>query len=229
MDDIKYEYYQDLKEKKKTATGAKHKNVRHRRPMLSSDNMSKKEWKKMNGLMSEMDLGKRYTWRDLRLFDSRLIVEYINNLVRRFGCNGEDILKVLDISYASWYRHKKEIEKETGIDILIGKRKGVNGMPNDTRLAFVNFLDPEFLAPINDLDEIEEQDEGPDEPKALEQSWSPTPSEIIIRYSRLDSMENDIINEVKKRLAAEMYELLSRLKEHEEIAVTISLSKTVKD
>jgi len=234
MDDIKYEYVTDIKNKKSTARGAKHRNIKHRGCKLPHDNLTKKEWKAMNGPVTGIDMSRRYTWKELKAYDPCEIVDYINNLVRRFGCNAVDISIVLDVSRAGYFPIKRSLKEKTGLEILNGNRAGVRGMGKSIILAFADFVNPgEVTDNVVDEDTVlkpdpDNFDEGPDELKVLEQSWSPTPSEIIIRYSHLDSMENDIINEVKKRIAAEMYELLSKLEKHEEVAITISLSKNIK-
>ena len=91
MDDIKYEYVTDIKNKKSTARGAKHRNVKHRGCKLPHDNLTQKEWKTMNGPVTGIDMSRRYTWKELKAYDPYEIVDYINNLVRRFGCNAVDI------------------------------------------------------------------------------------------------------------------------------------------
>ena len=235
MDDIKYEYITDIKNKKSAARGAKHRNIKHRGCKLPHDNLTNKEWKAMNGPVTGIDMSKRYTWKELKVYDPCEIVDYINNLVRRFGCNAVDISLVLDVSKAGYFPIKKSLKEKTGLEILNGKKSGVKGMDKHTLLAFTDFLYPvevkdNIVAVVHpDPDNFDKDyNEGSSESEVTEQRWSATPSEIIVRYGHLTSMEDDIINEVKKRVEAEMYELLSKLKEHEEVAVTISLVKNIK-
>lgn len=229
MDDIKYEYITDIKNKKSAARGAKHRNVKHRRVTLPNDNLTKKEWKKMNGPVKEIDLSAKYSWSELKRFNmtSRMVADYLNNLVRRFGCNNRELCSVLDISEGTLYELKRELKNTFGQDILKGRRNGTKGMSDAVRLDWENFLNP--ATADNVIAELHPDPDNYDDPEPEEEVerkiFSPTPSEIIVRYTHITSMDGDIIGEVKKRLAAEMYEFLSKLDDDEEIFITISLSK----
>lgn len=227
MDDIKYEYITDIKNKKSTARGARYRNVKHRRVTLPNDNLTKKEWKKMNGTLKELDLSAKYSWEELKEFDARMIADYLDYLVRRFGCNNRELCSVLSISESMLYWVKKQIKSTTGKDVLKGRKNGVKGMGEAVQLDWDKFFNPTTVE--NVVAELHPDPDNYDDPEPEEEVerkvFSPTPSEIIIRYAHITSMDGDIIGEAKKRLAAEMYELLSKLDDDEEIFVTISLSK----
>lgn len=229
MDDIKYEYVEDIKQKKSTARGAKHRNVKHRRVTLPNDNLSKKEWKKMNGPLKEIDLSAKYSWNELKEFDARMIADYLDYLVRRFGCNNRELCSVLRISESMFCLVKKRIKSVTGKDILKGRKNGVKGMDEAVQLDWDNFLNP--VTADNIVAKLHPNPDNYDDPnpeKEIERKvFSPTPSEIIIRWAHIMNTDDDIISEAKKRLAAEMYELISKLDDEEEIFVTISLSKSI--
>ena len=142
MDDIKYEYITDIKNKKIAARGAKHRNVKHRRVTLPNDNLTNKEWKKMNGELKEIVLNERYTWKELKEYDIRIVADYLDHLVRRFGCNNDDLSTCLDVSSVTFHRIKNKIKSEIGREILHGKRHGVKAMDLPVQSDWDNFINP---------------------------------------------------------------------------------------
>lgn len=181
----------------------------------------------MNGPLNEIDLSAKYSWPELKRFNIRMIRDYLNNLVRRFGCNNRELCSVLDISEGTLYALKKEIRGTFGQDILKGRKNGVKGMDEAVQLDWDKFFNPTTVENVvAELRPDPDNYDGPEPEEEVERKvFSPTPSEIIVRYAHITSMDGDIIGEAKKRLAAEMYELLSKLDDEEEIFVTISLSK----
>lgn len=138
MDDIKYEYVTDIKQKKSTARGAKYKNRKHRGCSLPSDNLTNAQRKKMNGKMQEIDLNRHYTWKELKGFSALIQLDYINNLVRKWNCNNSQLMQALDISANSFYDIRKRITDATGRLFLRGRHNGVYDINLDAWERFLN-------------------------------------------------------------------------------------------
>ena len=86
LSDEEYLFRQDIKEKKKTATGAYHKvkGSKSKKCNFPSDYLTKKEKLKMNSEVKSWNLNEFYTWNDFKQMPKDLQVEYLQNLTNKY-------------------------------------------------------------------------------------------------------------------------------------------------
>lgn len=86
LSDEEYLFRQDIKEKKKTATGAyyKVKGSKSKKCNFPSDYLTKKEKLKMNSEVKSWNLNEFYTWNDFKQMPKDLQVEYLQNLTNKY-------------------------------------------------------------------------------------------------------------------------------------------------
>lgn len=103
MTDEKYEFIQDIKEKKdiaKSAYNKKRSGGKHVK--FPSDYLSKKELKKMNGDIMSYKLNEPMTWKDFKALPDDLKKEYISFLIKEFNLYGKTIAtELFNITYQS--------------------------------------------------------------------------------------------------------------------------------
>lgn len=80
MDDAEYIYKQDVKEKAITARSShKYGSSRRRRCGLSSDNLTRKEWERMNGPVHTLKPDEALSWDRFRALPRSLQQDYIKH------------------------------------------------------------------------------------------------------------------------------------------------------
>lgn len=82
MNDFEY----DVKQKKALARNAIHRKggSRSKRCTLSTDHMTKAEWKRRNGEIMSYDMSKPLSWKEWKSMPDDLQVEYYNNIRKKF-------------------------------------------------------------------------------------------------------------------------------------------------
>ena len=85
MDDAEYIYKQDVKEKAITARSShKYGSSRRRRCGLSSDNLTRKEWERMNGPVHTLKPDEALSWDRFRALPRSLQQDYIKHILSKF-------------------------------------------------------------------------------------------------------------------------------------------------
>lgn len=100
MDDAQWLFQEDSKQKKITARSAR-KKVRHTGCKLPTDYRSKKEIREMNGEVITMNINKPMSYRYFKTLNKEMQEEYLNHLVKTYGCNTEDVAKMLGTTKGS--------------------------------------------------------------------------------------------------------------------------------
>lgn len=99
MTDEEFVYRQEIRDKAVTARSAKKTPMsRRRRVRLPSDQISRKEWKKMNGPVHQVKLGAPMPWDDFRALPVHMQKEYIDDIVKRYSVGPAAISKMFGIS-----------------------------------------------------------------------------------------------------------------------------------
>ena len=89
MTDAEYLFKQDIREKKTTGYGAKHKKASVKGPKgcrMPSDNLTKKEKEAMNGEIVSWSPKAFYTWEEFKAFPDRIQKEYLLAICKRYSC-----------------------------------------------------------------------------------------------------------------------------------------------
>lgn len=89
MTDAAYIYYSDIREKKKTATGAYHvkRGSKTKKCTLPSDYLSRKEIEKMNSECTTVKLNEPMTWNEFIHLSKNLQENYLNHLIVNRGAS----------------------------------------------------------------------------------------------------------------------------------------------
>ena len=106
MTDESYVFNQTMHERAKSKTGAMHRKngSRSKKCTLPSDHLTKKEREKMNGPVQSIKMNRPYNdWRQFRSLPESMQVEYLNNLITKYGARGCDIAQMFDISSSCLY------------------------------------------------------------------------------------------------------------------------------
>lgn len=164
MDDAAYAFAQDVKDRKRTATGAYHKRTgsRSRKVTLSQDKLTHAQWKRRNGPVQTYDMNKPHKLSELRSWPRDMQRTYMSDLLAKFNPTGAQLMDLLECSEVSVYAYLKEF----------GLRK--RGRPtNIERQEFHDWMYPPAKA-------------APDpEPEPEQKPESPAPSFVPITYDTI--------------------------------------------
>lgn len=101
MDDAEYIYKQDVKEKAITARSShKYGSSRRRRCNLSSDNLTRKEWERMNGPVHTIKPDEALSWDKFRALPKNLQQDYIKHILLRFNVGPSALGRMFGVSEA---------------------------------------------------------------------------------------------------------------------------------
>ena len=111
MNDETYVFIQDVRERKITARGARHKvgGSRSKKCTLSQDTLTPAQLKRRNGPVLTCDLNKPYTLTSLRTLSRHMQVEYMENLLRKFNPTTPQLCGMLDCSPTTMYGWLKSL------------------------------------------------------------------------------------------------------------------------
>ena len=126
MTDEEYLFRQTERERKRIGRGdfnKKRQGGRHAR--LPSDNMTKKEWEKMNGEIKSYDMAKPAQWKEFLAWPTDLQKEYILGLERTFHATSEDIAIMMGCAPSTLRNYRTKIG-------CAAKRGGGKREPLDT-------------------------------------------------------------------------------------------------
>lgn len=108
MNDIEFMLNQDAKSKKSAGRGiyAKKNGSKSKKCRLPSDNLSKKELKKMNGECKMYNLSKPMSYSNFCAMPVDLRVQYLTMLRDKYGASQIDICKMMGVSESAFTQHK---------------------------------------------------------------------------------------------------------------------------
>ena len=121
MTDEKFTFIEDLRDKKRTATGAHHKRTHCGKGgavKFPSDFMTKKELRAMNGEVKSYKLNEPMTWAEFKAMPDDIKVAYIKALRGKYNVSDSKIFEMMGVSQAAGQR---EIVR---LGIALGKCRG---------------------------------------------------------------------------------------------------------
>lgn len=129
MDDAEYIYKQDVKEKAITARSShKYGSSRRRRCGLSSDNLTRKEWERMNGPVHTLKPDEALSWDRFRALPRSLQQDYIKHILSKFKVGPAALSRMFGVSEAYCGDYLK-------------KQLGITFQGRTTRQETLRFLD----------------------------------------------------------------------------------------
>lgn len=108
MNDAEYIYKQDVREKAITARSShKYGSSRRRKPRMSTDSMTRKEWEKMNGPVSTVQLNEPITWEVFCELPKNLQQEYVKHILAHYSVGPYALARMFGVSgaYCGTYMH----------------------------------------------------------------------------------------------------------------------------
>ena len=106
MTDEQFVAIQEIKEKRQTATGAKHKKGGNSKKCnFPSDYLTKKEKDALNGAVFSWNPNKFYTWEEFVIFPDDIKVEYINSLISKYKVGIRSISRIVFDGEYRLYNH----------------------------------------------------------------------------------------------------------------------------
>ena len=137
MTDEKYTFIEDVREKKKTATGAHHKRTHCGKGgaiRFPSDYKTKKELRAMNGAVKEYRLNDPVGWDEFKAWPDDIKVLYIKSLRKAYNVSDTHIAKMLGVGQSTFNYHTKRLgvkPTRTGKEVwdADGWYAWVNGVP----------------------------------------------------------------------------------------------------
>lgn len=113
MTDEEYLYRQDVKEKAIIARSSRNsRSARRRGCRTSTDNMTRKEWEKMNGPVHTVNLGQAMTWEEFRAMPKNLQQQYAQHILDHYAVGPYAIARMFGVSgaYCGTYLHELGIK-----------------------------------------------------------------------------------------------------------------------
>lgn len=109
MNDVEFILKEDIKEKKQAGRGCYHKKngSKSKKCRLPSDNLSKKEIKKMNGECKVYNLNKPMNYSNFCAMPVDLQIKYLEMLRDKFGANQTEISFMMGCNCATLKSHKQ--------------------------------------------------------------------------------------------------------------------------
>jgi hypothetical protein len=137
MTDEKFTFIEDLRDKKRTATGAHHKRTHCGKGgavKFPSDFMTKKELRAMNGEVKSYKLNEPMTWAEFKAMPDDIKVTYIKALRGKYNVSDSKIFEMMGVAQAVGQREIARL----GIGIGRGMRNGKAKWDVEGWCAFVN-------------------------------------------------------------------------------------------
>lgn len=103
-----YEFYQDIAEKKKAASGARHRVVRSKTKYVGLKNYSAAERRKLNGDVAMFTINERHSWKEIKKWPMDLRLKHLEYLGADCGMNYAEMARSLDCSINTIYRLRDE-------------------------------------------------------------------------------------------------------------------------
>lgn len=132
MDDEKFVFFEDIREKKAIARSCKYKNTHGGRVKFNSDYMTRKELQAMNGEIKTYNLNEPMTFYEFNTMPDDLKIKYITSLRERFAVA---IVKVAEMMNTKQRTLNYEIQR---LGIALGRGKRAGHFRENEWNAFVN-------------------------------------------------------------------------------------------
>ena len=129
---IDWEFNKDVSEKKNIARQARYKKGKRKKCNLTSDYLTKKQWKERCGKTVSYNFNKPIKWNDFCELPINVQKEYLQNLIQRFSTTATDLSKMLGVTPQTVV--KRCNMEGIGISFSVGKR-----MTKEERIAFAEF------------------------------------------------------------------------------------------
>lgn len=137
MTDEKYTFIEDVREKKKTATGAHHKRTHCGKGgaiRFPSDFKTKKEREAMNGEVKSYKLNDPMSWAEFKAMPDDIKATYITALRKKYNVSDTHIAKMLGVGQSTFNYHTRRLgvkPTRTGKEVwdADGWYAWVNGVP----------------------------------------------------------------------------------------------------
>lgn len=139
MDDARYAALEDIRERKRTASGARHKinGSKSRKVTFPHEYLSRKELKAMSGEVKIWIMKKFYTYDEFKQMPADLQVEYLNGMMDDYDVGLETIAReVLGTSGNSVKRVMLKNETYNKLKLKTGRsRSGIKNLIRDVQKA----------------------------------------------------------------------------------------------
>lgn len=148
MTDEKHTFIEDVREKKKTATGAHHRRTHCGKGgaiRFPSDFKTKKELRAMNGEVKSYKLNDPMSWAEFKTMPYDIKVAYITALRKKYNVSDTKIMEMLGVSCFTISREMKRL------GISAGHRSGRTKWDEDGWYAWVNGV------PVEAKEEVAEE------------------------------------------------------------------------
>lgn len=110
MNDEKYIYFEDIKEKKIVSRSANNKNKKGKgKFMFSHESLTNKEINKLNGKVFTYTMNKPMNWKEFRVMPDDLKIRYIRFLRNEFKATDPKIYEMFKVSYSTWWAESKRL------------------------------------------------------------------------------------------------------------------------
>lgn len=160
MTDEKYTFIEDVREKKKTATGAYHKRTHCGKGgaiRFPSDFMTKKERDAMNGEVKSYKLNDPMSWAEFKVMPDDIKVAYITALRKKYNVSDTKLAEMFG-------KHQTMVSAEMRrLGVSCGKRGAKTVWDKDGWYAWVNGVKMEAKEEAGEVPVIEENLEKCDE------------------------------------------------------------------
>lgn len=113
MSDEAYDYYEDCKEKKKTANSARNRrghNGKGGRMKTASDYMTQKQLRALDGEVKTYRMGSPMNWCEFNSLPDDLKKMYVKNLRKKFNVPDEALATAMDVELADFTKCLKAIK-----------------------------------------------------------------------------------------------------------------------
>lgn len=148
MTDERYVYFQDLKQKNSTKSGAYHRRSGKRSHYvgLPSDHLTTAEKKRRNGPVESVKLNAPMTYAELKKLTPTMQFLYLDNLINKYKARRLDIVTMLGISQSCWAKYSVTVPGK----LIFGTRRK---SPSPEWIDFISPKPaPEIPAPAEPVD-----------------------------------------------------------------------------
>ena len=103
MNDAEYVFHTTNSERKRNGCGDYHKKRRGGRNVrLGSDNLTRKEWEKMNGEVITVELDQPRTWEEYKELPDNYRKDYLNFLISKYSPSKDRLARMFGIAYSNF-------------------------------------------------------------------------------------------------------------------------------
>lgn len=166
----------DCLQRKRLASQSRYKKrgSKSKKCSLSTDYMTPGQWKKRNGEVVTVNLGKPIAWAEFTKLPATMQEEYLRHIQEKYRASGTDIAEMFDVCYATLYRYIKS----SGLNISFKKGPSMGG---ERRLDWLK-----FLGRIKSADADEETSEAEDSDPAPQDADVSESCEMPEQHRRME-------------------------------------------